>query len=212
MPDTFPALVVLVLALLPGALYVWSFERIVGPWGVGLSDRVLRFIGASAILHAIAAPVTFWLYRVYVHPGLGTGDLPIQLWLAPLAYVGVPIALGSVIGIGVRRQWRWIEVVTGRDPAPRAWDYLFGKRPDGWVLLLLKSGVWLGGAYAETESGWRSYVSGYPEPQDIFLVESVEVDPETGEFELDDDGEPLRRGSSILVRWDEVEYLEFIDA
>lgn len=210
MPDTFPALVVLVLALLPGALYVWSFERIVGPWGVGLSDRVLRFIGASAILHAIAAPVTFWLYR-NVLPDLDN-NVSIHLWLVPLAYVGLPIALGSLVGTGVLRQWRWVETITGRDPAPRAWDYLFGQHPDGWVRMMLKSGVWLGGAFAETESGWRSYVSAYPEPQDIFLVESVEVDPETGEFLLDDDGEPLRRGSSILVRWDEVEYLEFIDA
>lgn len=43
-------------------------------------------------------------------------------------------------------------------------------------------------------------------------MESVEVDPETGQFLLDDNGEPRRRGSSILIQWDEVENLEFIDA
>ena len=60
--------------------------------------------------------------------------------------------------------------------------------------------------------GWRSYAAGYPEKQDLFLVEAAEVDPETGEFEFDESGEPALRGSGILIRWEEVEYLEFIDA
>jgi hypothetical protein len=42
-PGTLQALGVFLLALLPGAIYIWSFERVVGRWGIGLSDRVLRF-------------------------------------------------------------------------------------------------------------------------------------------------------------------------
>jgi hypothetical protein len=34
--ETFQAIAVTVLAVLPGALYTWSFEREVGNWGVGL--------------------------------------------------------------------------------------------------------------------------------------------------------------------------------
>ena len=52
---------------------------------------------------------------------------------------------------------------------------------------------------------------GYPEQQDLYLVESVEVDPDTGSFLLDGDGTPVSRGSSILIRWDEVEYLDLIE-
>jgi hypothetical protein len=37
------------------------------------------------------------------------------------------------------------------------------------------------------------------------------VDPDTGEFRLID-GRPSLRESGLLVRWEEVEYLEFIDA
>src|SRR4029079_5530354 len=59
MPDTLEAVAALVLALLPGALYVWAYERPVGAWGIGLSDRVLRFVGVSAILHALLAPLTY---------------------------------------------------------------------------------------------------------------------------------------------------------
>jgi hypothetical protein len=43
-------------------------------------------------------------------------------------------------------------------------------------------------------------------------LEAAEVDPDIGEFEFDDKDQPVLRGSSILIRWDEVEYLEFIDA
>jgi hypothetical protein len=212
MPDSFQALGVLVLALLPGALYVWSLERLVGAWGVRLSDRLFRFVGVSAVLHAMAAPLTYRLWVSYVKTGrFSRGQLPLAVWGAALAYVALPIAAGSLIGFGRRRGWRWTRFVVGFDP-PRAWDYLFGQRPDGWVLLRLKSGAWLGGAYASQGRGWRSYASEYPQRQDLFLVDAAEVDPETGEFSFGQDDQPVLRGSGILVRWDEVEYLEFVDA
>ena len=34
MPDTFEALGVFLVAVLPGANYVWSFECMVGRWGL----------------------------------------------------------------------------------------------------------------------------------------------------------------------------------
>lgn len=54
--------------------------------------------------------------------------------------------------------------------------------------------------------------AGYPEPQDLYLAASVEVDPDTGEFALGDDGRPRLGSGGLLVRWEEVEYLEFIDS
>jgi hypothetical protein len=212
MPETFQALGVLVLALLPGALYVWSLERLLGAWGVRLSDRLLRFVGVSAVLHAVAAPITYRLWIDYLKTGwVSQGKLPVAVWAVALVYVAVPIALGSLVGFGRRQGWRWTRLIVGFDP-PRAWDYLFGQRPDGWVLLRLKSGGWLGGAYASRGHGWRSYASGYPEQQDLFILEAAEVNPETGEFEFDEEDNPVLRASSILIRWDEVEYLEFLDA
>lgn len=183
MVGTFEALAVLLVALLPGALYVWSFERLVGAWGIGFSDRVLRFIGTSAVMHALLAPVTFWLWREFVKTGrIAMGDAPLFLWFVVLGYVALPIAAGSFVGVGTVRGWGWTTLVTGPGPAPRAWDYLFGLRPDGWIRLRLKSGTWLGGAYAELEDGRKSYAAGFPHEQDLLLVETAEVDPETGEF------------------------------
>lgn len=70
----------------------------------------------------------------------------------------------------------------------------------------------LAGRCIHAEADRKSYAAGYPEEQDLYLVETVEIDPETGEFVYDDSGEPVPRGSGILVRWSEVEYLEFIEA
>jgi hypothetical protein len=173
---------------------------------------MLRFVGVSALLHVMAAPATYVVWRDVVHSGrLSTGRAPLWVWPLLVGYVALPIALGSLVGTGANRGWHWVESVTGPDPAPRAWDYLFGQRPDGWLRLRLKSGRWLAGAYATEGKGWRSYASGYPEAQDLFLVEAAEVDPETGEFLFDEDDQPLLRGSGILIRWEEIEYLEFVD-
>jgi hypothetical protein len=173
MPDTFQAVAVLVFALLPGALYVWAFERQAGRWGVGLSDRLLRFVGGSALFHAAAAPLTYWLWADRWDE-IQRGE-PVSWWLWPLvlAYVAIPAVGGTVVGRGVRSEKSWTTFFTGPDPAPRAWDHLFGQKADGWVRLRMKSGVWIGGAYADA-NGRRSYAAGYPEPQDLFLAAAVD--------------------------------------
>lgn len=211
--ETFEAIAVAVVALLPGALYVWGFERQVGNWGIGLSDRLFRFFGTSALLHAVIAPVTYWLWASFIKTGeIGKGQpLSLWLWVFVLAYVALPFSAGTVVGIGTRNGNGWARVFTGPDPAPRAWDYFFASRPDGWIRLRLKSGVWIGGAYAPSDEGLQSYAAGYPEPQDLFLAETVEIDPDTGRF-ISVDGSPVFRETSLLIRWDEVEFLEFNDA
>lgn len=69
MPDTLQASVVILVGLLPGALYTWSFERVVGDWGIGLSDRLLRFVGVSSILQVVMAPATLWVWRTFITTG-----------------------------------------------------------------------------------------------------------------------------------------------
>ncbi len=209
MPTTFQALAVLVLALLPGALYVWCFEREAGLWGINLPDRLLRFLGVSALLQVLALPVTYWAWYSYVRDKdwESHGHLPWPLYFVLLGYIAVPVVLGLWLGHSATTGGRAASLIHGHRPAPRAWDFFFSKRPDGWIRLKLKSGTWVGGAYAK-----GSYAAGYPEPQDIYISEVVEIDPETGEFEHNGAGEPLLRGSSLLASWEDIEYLEFADA
>lgn len=207
--ETIESVLVACIALLPGGLYVWGFERQVGRWGIGLPDRVLRFVGVSAFAHVLAAPLTYWAWVEVSSPV--EGRPPWWVWLALIAYVAGPFVVGSLVGRGTRHGWSWTLVLTGPDPAPRAWDHFFASRPDGWLRLRLKSGGWVAGSYVPSGTRLSSYAAAYPESQDLFLTETVVVDSATGEFILDD-GAPFLRGSSLLIRWDEVEFLEFTDA
>jgi hypothetical protein len=130
-----------------------------------------------------------------------------------LAYVGLPLVGGTTVGRAVRGGRRWTDLLVGVAPAPRGWDYLFANRElDGWIRLRTKSGVWIGGAWAfDDESGRQSYAAGYPDEQDQYLAVTVLVDAETGEFVTDQRGIPQATGGSLLIRWSEVEYLEFFD-
>jgi hypothetical protein len=211
MPTTFAALSVAVLAILPGALYSWSLERLTGRWGIGLADRTLRFIGISAIFHAVSAPVTYWLWANWWPMAQAGASLPLWLWLIVVAFIGLPLLAGYLSGEGVRRQRRWARLLLGPDPAPRAWDAVFRPGSSGWIRLRLKSGRWLGGAFAQNGDR-RSYAAGYGDVQDLFLSLTVAVDPNTGEFCLDSQGSVVVHQGGILIRWDEVEYLSFTDA
>ena len=62
----------------------------------------------------------------------------------------------------------------------------------------------MGGYYGED-----SYVSRYPDLQDIYIGRAVEIDPDSGNIVRDSEGTPRLLSSGLLIRWDEVEYLEF---
>lgn len=215
MPSTLEALVILILAILPGALYTWALEREVGKWGIGLSDRVLRFVGMSAVFQVI---FLYPAYRVFIEVVLLDSrnfesrdrflegmPLPWWAWLLPAAYVGVPIAIGTFAGVSVHRRPRVARILVGKDPAPRAWDRLFSPRPAGMLRAQLQDGSWIGGFFAET-----SYAAGYPEePEDIYIEQVYEMRSD-GTFvgPADPEDSPYVAHGALL-RWDQVKFIEF---
>ncbi len=54
------------------------------------------------------------------------------------------------------------------------------------------------------------YASGYPEIQELYLARSLEIDPEDGTFKYDENDEPIRGAGGLLMRWEEIELMEFI--
>lgn len=226
MPDSLQGLAVFVLGLLPGAIYVWAFEREVGSWGLGAADRVFRFIGVSALFQIVFFPFFFWIWatnlrgleKLQWHEALyeivvNRGDW--WIFLIPVIYVGVPLTMGVLAAIAVTRARRrtsgiWpitARLLAGRDPAPKAWDYLFSARPSGLIRLELTTGERIGGVFSSA-----SYASGYPEkPQDLYLESGLRVDQDTGEFVVGEDGTYEQLGAGILVGWDNVKVLEFFE-
>jgi hypothetical protein len=215
--DTFEALGITILAVLPGALFTWSFEREVGNWGAGLADRVYRFVGFSAMFHAVFALPEYLLWASYLHvpnaAGHGYHDVfsaggPVGPWvvLAPILYVGLPILAGWFAASSARRGGRFARVVIGRRPAPRAWDELFWREPSLLVRIKLHNGEWVGGLF-----GRNSYASGYPEPQDLLLEQTYKVLDDGTFAEGDTPEDFVEIGSSILLSWTEVQFLEAFD-
>jgi hypothetical protein len=214
MPDTFEAIAVTAIALLPGALTIWAFERTAGRWTTEVSDRILRFAGVSAVYLALLAPLAYYLYSTKIRTGYirSGGPLSWWFWIGCLGYVLLPYAIGRFAGAGAKNGWTWLQYIIGRQPVPRAWDYTFLHGKDGWIRLRLKSTEeWIIGAWARLEDGRESFASPFPQPEALYLVRTVECDPRSGRFIYDAEGQPILRQEAILVRWDEVQYLEFID-
>lgn len=209
MASGLQAVTLLIVALLPGAFFVWGFERNAGRYGIGLKDRALRLVGVSSVFIAVFATVLYWLYANYWQAFKSGDPLPTGLVIAPIAYLSIPGALGWFAGSRLRRGSKWARSLAGSSRAPRAWDHLFQDRRGGWIRCRMKSGAWIAGAYAAVEDV-EPYASGYPEPQEIFLARSIEIDRDDGNFVYDDDERPQFGAGGLLIRWGEIEFLEFI--
>jgi hypothetical protein len=211
LPTTFQALAVTLIALVPGAFYMFAYERVAGSYGVTLADRFTRFIAASVAFQAIFSGPTLLLYRDYVVTHrLQYGQVNWLLFeLTAVGYSLIPVAVGSLVGHGQRNHRPWAQMLVGESPEPRAWDHVWHRKINAIIRLKLKSGIWLAGAYITAASGQRSYASGYPEEGDLFLVQAVEVDPDNGRFISDSSGDMkfIEPRSGLLVHWSDVEYL-----
>lgn len=210
MITTFQAIAVVALALLPGALYTFAFERVAGAFGVALADRVLRFLAATAVLWALASGPMFLLYEDFILSGRAArGELDWRwVWAASLLYVVLPTALGSLMGVGSLEGWRWTVWLTGNAPEPRAWDHMWRRPVNALLRIKLKSGPWIGGIYQTTQQGVRSYAAGYPQEGDLHLTRQLVLHPDTGEYAKEADGTPTVVERGLLIRWSEVEYLD----
>ena len=220
MISTFQALAIAILAILPGALYTWAFEREDGPWGVGLADRLMRFIGVSSVFAVGSLWPLYQGYRSYIVTGtLAAGEpLPPWIWFLPVVYLGIPIVAGACVGKGSRKQARWVRPITGLANAPRGWDQLFRTpKLKGFMRVRLiddtTTPTWIVGVFGKSpaNSGLPdSYAAGFPHEQDLYFWNTVDVDQE-GEVKTDTIGNPILTGTAALVRWDQVAYAEFIE-
>ena len=199
---------------LPGALFMWSYGLSSGWWTTDRqgSRHLLMSIGYSAVFHLLFAPVTYNIWSTYWKDISQGREVSLWLWAALSIYVLIPGILGLFsgwatlrTGVGLRKWYEWTRYIMGRTQNPQAWDFLFSRNDlNGWIRFRTKEGRFLGGYY-----GKGSYVSRYPEPQDIYLDNLAEIDSTTGEIKTDEEGNPKLLGSGLLLRWDEVEYLEF---
>ncbi|MBU8813180.1 MULTISPECIES: DUF6338 family protein [Mycobacteriaceae] len=221
MISTFQALAIALIAVLPGAVYTIARESGGASWAWRRTDTgalVLRFLCASAVFHALLAPITYGAYQRLVKPD-GAADaveegrtLSWWWWVVVLVYLLVPFAAGALTERG--RKWRdspkrwkkavnwFVSLYAGSSPEPRAWDWFFDKHQSGIMRLKLANDEWKAGLWAD------SFASGYGEDGDLYLAYEYLVD-EDGILLTDGDGNYQSAGVGLLVRWSEVRYLEF---
>lgn len=221
MTGTFEALLVLVVAVLPGAVYTIALENRGAGWAWPKSDttsQIIRFVGASAVFHALFAPVTYWAYRTLIvtHALSAAGRVELYWWPILLGYLIIPYLWGEV-SIRARRNWtetscwlkrflKWfVSLYTASAPEPRAWDWFFSKNDlKGTIRLQLTTGEWKAGYWGD------SYASSYGEDGDLYLGVQYELN-EDGSLALDESGDVKPMGAGLLIRWSEIRYLEFGD-
>jgi hypothetical protein len=218
-PASLIALGIVVLAVLPGSMYTWAYERQASAYGVTLADRTLRFVAVSVIFHLVFGWGEYGFYRLLIahRHALPAGEFALG-WGAVMVAVAAPTIGGTVLGglyasrterygwerlrrlLSPERETRLLNVALGRTPAPRAWDNLFSERPTAYLRIRLADDTWVGGRFAD-----ESYAGGFPHEGDLLLEEAWEVDQNSGAF-LGDTG----LGISLYVpagqiRWMEIE-------
>lgn len=185
-PTSWTALLLLCLAVLPGAMFTFGFERQVSAYGVTLADRVLRFIGVSLVFDALYAWPAYGAYRLWIAGRPFGGGQFAAAWLAVVTAAALPATLGGILGglYGTRTSrsgWSWLrrwllppgreerllEATLGPKPAPRAWDDFFSQRPNVYLRVRTTAGDWLGGRY-----GPASYAAEFPHEPDLLLEEA----------------------------------------
>jgi hypothetical protein len=189
-PSTVVELGLVLLAVLPGAIYTWTYEREAGSFGVSFADRTLRFLAVSVLGHLVLGWPEFLIYRhTFAHQ---TGSLDAAsfaaIWIDVVLLVVIPGSLGTILGglyatrtsrgvtwPRIRRRLggaedRLLRVLLGRDPAPRAWDDLFAARPSVYLRVRTTDGIALAGRFAN-----RSYAGGYPNDPDLLIEDAYSL-------------------------------------
>ena len=215
------SVLVLGLVLLPGACAAWGYRRHTLSYGNRLRDWLLRLGGLSAALWTAGSWPAYWVFANYWEPFTSGETIPRALALVPIAYLLVPLAAGWTVGRAVARDKRWAILLLGSRRAPRAWDHLFERQRSGFVRCRLKSGAWIGGLFDNTGSP-ASYAAGEADALDLYVGRALHLDQQSGAIifrsqdrldsaAIGDTARPDFTGGGLLIKWEEVEYLEFVN-
>lgn len=216
-PSNLIGLIAVVIAVLPGSVYTWAFERQVSAYGVTFADRTLRFLAVSVIFHLVLGWPEYGLYRLSIahRHDVRVGQFAL-LWSGLALLVAIPASAGTALGglyasrtgrdtwarlrrwLPAAQEERLLRALLGRDPAPRAWDNLFSERPTVYVRVKTTDQTWIAGLFAD-----RSYAGGFPHETDLFIEEA---------WAIDEDGVPADHGLgyAVYVPASKIEMMEIV--
>jgi Family of unknown function (DUF6338) len=216
MVGTFEALSLLVLAILPGAVLMFSYEHHAGPLAGSPNERVVRFVVGTVLVFPYTATIAAWAYTRVFHVRVDgsrdefanrlehpTGLSP--AWtLLPLVYVIVPWVLGWLAGKG-RVWWRARAVknqTTSLVPGVSAWDIVFLEPGPKLISAKLRGGPWVAGVFSD--SSFASAPAG--KQKELVLEAGVQID-EAGQIERDVYGTPTVLPGAVVLNYADVELM-----
>lgn len=217
-PGTSYQLVVAISLVLPGIVFGTTLQRLRGPTpeDKDASTRVLRAIAVGAALDILYA-ILFGPKLVQLAnpmPGrqgslfsiFSANPREIALWVALLAGI-IPALTAFLVHFQSAFRETSKEIGVGKRAAdalkihyrttPTAWDYISGQG-GCFIRIRLSDGVYFGGWMDE-----KGYVSGYPEPKDVFIRWQWALD-EKGVFlhEIENtQGVYLSISDGVVVEW-----------
>lgn len=215
LPSSWPQVLALVLAVIPGFVYQATRSQLSGPTPDDRDGlvRVLRALGVSAFLVLVYVGVlgSFITDAAKQPVAALMRDPRAAAWeLIGLVFV-VPVI--SAITVHVLTIFSVPERISGLlykilrahdvspyDSTPTAWDYAGNHLRTGFVRVLTKDGRWLGGRLGE-----NSYLTGYPEPHEVFLQQAWVLDTDDGSFI-----EPTTGITGAWIRCDDAQLVQFI--
>lgn len=202
-PSTVVQLALLVVVVLPGAVYQFLRERFRGPLPGerDLGERVLRALAASVVLNSLyavaAGPALVRLARDPEGGWQGVLERPRAAGLTGLLlFFLVPAVAAGAVSWWQRRRLR-----ARYRSTPTSWDHMFRSRGSCFVRVRLKDGSWAGGWY-----GSRSYATSYPQPPALFLESAWRLGPD-GSF-----AHRIEHSAGLHIRAEDADVVELLEA
>lgn len=217
----------IVALLVPGGLFLWSYERKSSSYSRrDLKDRAARLAAASVLLLTATAPVAWYAY-IQFWQGLISGKADYSIgwlirWLAASGYL-VGVILCGPAAAAINRAFRdcitpseprdcgklrmWVARKTlEQRPNPTAFEYLAAHGPF-LIRAKTKTGQFLAGLYEPPkpdDQQLTSHASSEPQSQDIYLRRTVFIDKD-GNFYRDADGNLCIGQGGLYISADVIE-------
>jgi len=206
-PGTAAQLLIALLFVIPGSVYQAVRQRLRGPApdDLNFSNKLFRAIGVSTAL--LAVYFACFGGRLLALTAARGSDPPswrgierhaVALgWLTLLLVLIVPAILALLDYVRASRTFSLRGIAYA--PVPRAWDFAFKDIEPCFVRILTVDGTWLGGWFGE-----NSFISGFPEPREMYVEVAHVMDSEGGI------NEAVPWSAGMYVRCDDVRAVELL--
>jgi hypothetical protein len=195
--STFNAVIYTVCFLVPGFLMDVTVSRFFYKKSEQVPLILLRFLTFSCLNYAV------WIFPYLLFRDRIVLENPVVLAVIFLVVIFIsPLFLGLIFGLANQQQLveQGLAILGFRTLSgfPSAWDYKFGRINEPlWVLVTLKDGSQVAGAF-----GKNSFASSESSERDLYLERVYR-------FSEDNPWQPVTKTSGILIKAEEIRYIEF---